>query len=165
MKILTLITLMACGMIMSAHGQSFTNFVNESVPDGKGDITVSYNLHSHQTISTPLEIYVDLTVFGAADVTSLEGTIQHKGVTYDFFSFGNDVKSGQYVFPTSDFIGQDGEGSWNLTLTDDLKNGGCVELNSWGIASVPEPSSAAIILLGFASLILIQRKNFLHEKN
>lgn len=146
-----------------SHGDGFSVLLNrvgrdESTPFGYGDPGFSSVTFS-DSAPNDVHIYRTFTVGDPALPLGgpLTGTWQPDGRTTDPDSvLGSDTRSAML----SSFVGSDPSGEWTLFLAD-LSLGGSSQLVSWSIevtaTAVPEPSAAALALLGSGAVWALRR--------
>lgn len=131
---------------LAVGGLNFTETVNQT--DDK--FTLNYVSHDSGNINLPLELWF---TFSGDFPSNLSGELSHKSVSYSLFDNYNPTASPVFVGPIDAFFGEKIGGNWQLKLFSDTT----FELESWGVTTIPEPSTFSLLLLGSA-LLYLKRK-------
>jgi len=120
----------------------------------------SWNEEIQLQLQSPTGTIVTLVPFNA-----LDGQMPGNTVTWTFTDAASSVVSGNLLVsgtylpssPLSAFIGEDGNGTWNLLFADD-SGSDPLSINSWSLTVNTPPAPGPLPLLGAASAFGISRR-------
>ena len=146
-KLLLALTL---GLTLTVKSQTFTNDVNT---------TIQHTRSFTETVSAPSAVLVDgpLTVWFSysGNPSELTATLSHSGTTVSLFEDFTPSSSPVVITSVGDFVGDRIRGPWTIRISSDTS----FVLQQWGVAaSVPEPSTFALLALGLTSLLVFRKK-------
>ena len=149
MKKIKLILLAILLGVSCVSAQTFTNVVDQKVYSHE-EFNFNYKNQPEQArITNALTFFV---TFSDGSSTNIYGTLKHQDTERVLFS---DIQStnGFAVYPINDFYGDHQNGEWKFYFWTKSP----VTVHSWGVSTIPEPSSTTILIMAFLSFMFIRR--------
>ena len=139
-----LLTSLLLGYSLTGMSQNFTDVVDSS----KTDTTFKYNYTVDNNVEGPIYFFFDYTNLKN---TGFEGELTHDGKSMALFLEHQTMPNNHFQSgPLTTFNGISSKGNWEFHV----KTPEGTSIGKWGVFTIPEPSTFALLGIGMITLFL-----------